>query len=228
VNELLAIENEKLAAEFAKFLELSKQLAKQAVENGNPVELMPIVREYGPAVIRTKQLWRAVVGNPAKYDSWLGREEYRQAWVRFHESWQTLYGITEKFAAIDLDLADKLSDAIGELSQSFDNYSELVDEWDGVPGNHVYLFARGNDRLSVIARQQFRDEAAADRETKQIAADQFLQEEDADRQTKEAEREQRVEEADDDGENLFDTAPPEEKTPDKVPEPAEDDLFGES
>ena len=236
VSTALTKENDVIAKQFVEFIELSKELAKRAVESGNKDELMPILREYGPAVIRTKQLWRGVVGNPAKYETWLGREEYRQAWDRFHESWQSLYGFTDRFAAVDLDLADKLSDAMNGLSQSLDDYSDLADEWDGTMGNNVYLFARGNSRLNVISRQQFRDEAAADRETKQIAEDQLFQEEDADRQTKQAAADIEKEEADDDGEDLFSDAPPTQKDIEEMKEvettndekPEEDnDLFGD-
>ena len=225
----LTQQNALIATQLVKFIDMNKQFAKQAVDSGNKDELMIIIREYGPTVIRTKQLWTAVVGNPARYDSWLGSDEYRKAWGRFHRSWNSLYGFTDRFAAIDLDLADKLSDSLAELSQSFNEYNALADEWDGEVGNDVYQFSRGDGPLDEIAKQQFRDEAAADRETRQIVPEQFAEERAEDAETKKAAADlTKEEEAEDDIFGAEDSTDKSKEPEMKEEPPAEgDDLFGE-
>jgi hypothetical protein len=228
-------QNGAIATELAKFIELNKQVAKQAVEGGNNDELMQILREYGPAVIRTKQLWIAVVGNPAKYDTWLGSADYWKAWVAFHNSWRTLYGYTDRFAAVDLDLADKLTDALATLGTSFQDYSEWVDEWDRELGNDKYAFARGDDKLGKLDREQMREEEGADDETAEAFADQEMEEEDATAPSDVEEAREATESADEaelaEGEKEADAAADKkveeiDKEEDAAVE-GEDDLFGE-
>jgi hypothetical protein len=188
--------NALIAADLTKFIELNKQVAKQAVESGNREELMLVLREYGPAVIRTKQLWTAVVGNPAKYDTWLGSADYWKAWVAFHNSWRSLYGYTDRFAAIDLDLADKITNGLATLGTSFEDYSEWVDEWDSELGNDKYAFARGDDHLGALNQQQMREDEAADDETAEAFDDQVKSEEDETAPSDVAEAREATEEAD--------------------------------
>ena len=225
----LTQQNALIAGQLAKFIDMNKQFAKQAVDSGNKDELMLIIREYGPTVIRTKQLWTAVVGNPTKYDTWLGTDEYRKAWGRFHRSWNSLYGFTDRFAAIDLDLADKLSDSLAELSHSFNDYNALADEWDGQVGNGVYQFARGDDQLSEIAKQQFREESLTDGELQDVSRSQFAEERAEDAETKKAAADLDKEEAAEDdifGSNAVEDKPtPAAKQADAPPEG--DDLFAE-
>lgn len=240
--------NAQLATEMSKFIELNKQVAKQAVDGGNHEALMPILREYGPAVIRTKQLWNAVVGNPTRYDTWLGSADYWRAWVAFHHSWQSLYGYVDRFAAVDLGLADQLTDALTTLGTSFQDYSDWVDEWDRELGNDKYVFSRGNANLNELDQQQLRDEEDADAELNQAAEAQQMEEEDETAPSETVEGQQDIEDADKkeliegeekadaaadaaekedepfgDAANEDDTMPAEEKEP----AAGEDDLFGE-
>ena len=171
-------QNPLIVQQMAKFIELNKQVMKQAVTSGNKEELMPILREYGPAVIRTKQLWTTIAGNPAKYDTWLGSPDYRKAWGAFHHNFASLYGYTERFAAVDVELADKVSDGLMALGTSFDDYNAWVDEWDAEIGNDAHSFARGDDRLNELNEEQMREEEGADSEVEKAAADQTQEEED--------------------------------------------------
>ena len=170
--------NPMIAEQMTKFIELNKQVMKQAVTSGNREELMPILREYGPAVIRTKQLWVTIAGSPAKYDTWLGSPDYRKAWGAFHHNFASLYGYTERFAAVDMDLADKLSDGLMALGTSFNDYNAWVDEWDAEIGNDTHSFARGDDHLNELNEEQMREEEGADSEVEEAAADQTQEEED--------------------------------------------------
>ncbi len=178
IKAALIQKNVAIAAQMTGFIEMNKQIARKAVTSGKQDELMPILREYGPAVIRTKQLWLAVVGNPAKYDTWLGSDGNRKAWGAFHRSWNSLYGFTDKFAAIDIDLADRLSDGLAVMGTSLDDYNAWVDEWDAEVGNDTHAFARGEDRLNEINAEQMREEEQADIETEKASADQTREEED--------------------------------------------------
>lgn len=226
--------NAQIADEVTKFIELNKDVAKQAVQSGNNEELMPILREYGPAVIRTKQLWLAVVGNPTKYDTWLGSADYWKAWVAFHNSWRTLYGYTDRFAAVDIGLADKLTNSLAALGTSFEDYSEWVDEWDSELGNDHYAFARGNDQLGELDREQMREEEGADDEAAKAFADQEREEEDATAPANVEEAEQTTETADKEelaeGEKEADAAADEAVAEEDMQEDAavegDDDLFG--
>ncbi len=185
-----------IADQFARFIELNKEVFKQAVVARDQAELMPILREYAPAVLRAKQIWTTIAGNPAKYDSWLDNPEYRQAWSAFHRTWQSLYGYTERIASVDIGVADKVSDALMALGTSFQDYNDWVDEWDAEIGNDHVAFARGNDHLNELAQDQFREEQGAQIETEQAAADQTREEEDETAPSEVEEAQQATEEAD--------------------------------
>lgn len=197
----LTKENAVIAEQLAKFIALNKQLAKEALESGNKDEIMLVLREYGPAVIRMKQHWIGVVGNPAKYDTWIGSPQYKKAWGAFHSSWNSLYGFTDRFAAIDMDLADKISDGLAGLGHSFNEYNAWADEWDGKFDNDTHQFARGEDVLNEIADEQFREEEDADKETEQVKEDLDAEEADEDSSIGVNEAEQDAEQGDEKGEN---------------------------
>lgn len=137
--------NDAIGKQYTTFVERNKELAKAAVQAGDAEELMPIVREYGPAVIGAKQAWITLVGNPAKYDTWIGSPGYQAAWRTFGARWQALQQYPKRFAAVDIDLADKLTDELAKLGASFQEYSDLSDEWDGKLGNEPRNFAFNGD-----------------------------------------------------------------------------------
>jgi hypothetical protein len=139
IKATLIKQNKVLAEQLAKFIDLSKQLARQSLDNE---DMMEVFRQYGPAVIRMKQRWQAVVGTPAKYDTWLGSSDYAKSWQAFIASWDELYNFTDSFAAVDIDVADKVTDGLTTLGASFEEYCDIADEWDGKLGNSAHAFAR--------------------------------------------------------------------------------------